>query len=263
MAELSSNPRARASTLYRMESVYPLDITGECSEIEPGKHIDSHKDRLYGMLAVLCNRALAETLELRTVREPHGLLAPGARCARTLPSKRHVNRLMTVTLEFDAADIQDKYDDFVSECDDYLSHLHSTADPTMHPNVRLMMRGGIATAIEAMDMTYTTLTGEQFALDDDELKSSWRSVFDQTRLGIKEFVMLPTVSSYEETRTAVFEINESNIANFCVAGLRSTESLQNIVDRETIGCPISFEPALVRRLWEWYVELRAEVENPS
>lgn len=263
MAELSSNPRARASTFYRKESVYTLDATDKCSQIDPTEHIDSHKDSLYGMLAVLCNKPLAETLELRASRGPLGLLAPGARLVRSLPSKRHLNRSMSATLEFDAANIQDEYKEHVAECDRYLAHIHAMSDPTMHPNIGLMMRGGIATSIEVMDMTYTTLTSEHFALSDDQLKASWRSVYDQTRLGIKELIVLPTVSSFEETRNAVFEIDESNIASFCIAGMRSTENLQNIVDRSTIGCPVSFEPALVRELWNWHVDLRAEVENPN
>ncbi len=263
MSELSSNLRARAASLYRMQSVHELQLTSACPHLEAGEHIDSHKDELYGMLAQICNRSLAQTLELREQRGKYGLMAPGTRFAKQLPSERHLHRFMIATLGHDTANVQEEIPELVNECNEYLQHLNTTTDPTVHPSVERIMAAGIHTAKEAMDMTYSTLSGDGLRLNVRELKASWRTVLDLTRLSIKELIVLPTLSSPEVYRHAIFNLDESNIASFCVNGLRSTDGVGNIPDRTTIGCPVSFEPVLVRELWDWYVDLRSEVAGIS
>jgi len=166
---------------------------------------------------------------------------------------------MIATLEHDALDMFDVYSELVDECDEYLRHLHAASDKTMHPTTRLMMSGGIMTAVMSMDMTYSTLSDDTHRLDAEALKASWKVVYDQTTLGLKELIVLPMLWSPEEQRDAIFDVDESNIASFCAEGLRSVDRLKNIPDRTTIGCPISFEPELVRELWSWYVDLRGRV----
>lgn len=258
MRHLSSNMRARAAELYRLGSVHDVRVTPACEHMTDSEHIDDHKAEFYGLVAQLSNATLRRTLDSRHERGSFGLMNSGRRPARDINSSRSLHRLMTCTLQDDAVGVILDNPELVGMVDEYLYHL-KPIDQTMHRDAGQMLNGGVHTAVEAMQNTYEVLTSANLRLSEEQLIDSWRTVLDQARLGVREFLALPGIYHDMTEREEVFELSEDDIAVFCAHAIRVPAKLDYIVERETIGCPVTFEPALVREFWVWYVGLRASV----
>lgn len=228
-------------------------ILESCSErtfVTDSDHIDFHKPELYAMLSLLVNETARTALEMRSERGELGLIGTGNRCVNKLPS--NVGMAMLRTLSQDASTTADTYREVVVELSPFLAHMNKF-DKTSHKFTGHMISGGLQTMITQFDSLYEDIQqGLVQPLEADQA-TYWRILLDQSKLGIAEIISLdhPNQAHDEFYMTA-----SDGTARFCAHAIKLTDGAKSIPKRDTIGCPISFEPALLRDLWQWYVDLR-------
>lgn len=236
------------------------DIVAACREqsfSSDSQHIDFHKPELYAMLALLVNESARTTLAMRPFRGELGLITTGSRVVCKLPPS--VGDVMFRTLSHDAFTVSEEYIEVTEELDSLLQHVNKI-DRTSHVDTAGILSGGLHTMIAQFDQLYSDVKKGIVPPQSDDFASYWQILLDQSRLGVAELISLDHA---QDTRTELYTLSASGAARFCAHAIQLSNSAQHLPARTTIGCPISFEPALLRDLWEWYVDLRALQTNSS
>ena len=253
MKPISANPRARTAELYRMGFYADYEaMSTACSEqnfANDTEHINFHRPELYAMLSQLVNETVKTSLDLRQMRGDYGLVLPGGRAVTTL---RNVSRLMHEALCHDSQSIIEELAEVVDEVNPLLLHLQAI-DKTSLGSVESILSGGTNTMLSRFDNLYWSLERRGIALDNDTPNRQWMALLDQTKLSIPELVSLDHYSAHHGE---LYEIATDGTVRFCKDAIQLVNDTKQIPERDTIGCPISFEPTLLKELWQWYVELK-------